>query len=65
MRSISFSASTDLSVILCSTMKDLLMFSPAQGDTAIDCFEVSAAEPFLSQGNSCSSVISHSLPPTF
>lgn len=27
-----------------------LMFSPLQGDTVVDCYEVSAAEPFLSQG---------------
>lgn len=31
-------------------MGDLLMFSLKQGDTAVDCFEVSTAEPFLSQG---------------
>lgn len=36
---------------------DLLIFSLAQGDTVVDCFEVSTAEPFLSQGKVWSSVI--------
>lgn len=33
------------------------MFSLAQGDTVVDCFEVSAAEPFLSQGKARSRVL--------
>uniref|UniRef100_A0A673AL35 Coronin n=1 Tax=Sphaeramia orbicularis TaxID=375764 RepID=A0A673AL35_9TELE len=35
-----------------------VMFSSAQGDTVVDCFEVSASEPFLSQVSHCLTDIS-------
>lgn len=35
--------------------------SLSQGDTVVDCFEVSSTQPFLSQGKACSSVISLNL----
>lgn len=37
---------------------------PPQGDSVIDCFEVSAAEPFFSQGEPAV-VVCHFLPPPF
>lgn len=36
----------------------LKCISLSQGDTVVDCFEVSNTEPVLSQGKACSSVIS-------
>lgn len=33
-------------------------FFLSQGDTVVDCFEVSSTAPFLSQGEACASVIS-------
>lgn len=35
------------------------MFTLPQGDAVIDCFEVTASEPFFSQGKPCSSSICH------
>uniref|UniRef100_A0A7N6F659 Coronin n=1 Tax=Anabas testudineus TaxID=64144 RepID=A0A7N6F659_ANATE len=37
----------------CSARYDLMLFSPAQGDTVVDCFEVSSSEPFLTQVSHC------------
>uniref|UniRef100_A0A3Q3N471 Coronin n=1 Tax=Mastacembelus armatus TaxID=205130 RepID=A0A3Q3N471_9TELE len=44
-------------VLLCSKLHDLMILSPEQGDTVVDCFEVSSTEPFLSQGKSWPFVI--------
>uniref|UniRef100_A0A8C9ZY86 Coronin n=1 Tax=Sander lucioperca TaxID=283035 RepID=A0A8C9ZY86_SANLU len=41
------------SASLGTSMYDLMMLSLTQGDTVVDCFEVSASEPFLSQVSHC------------
>uniref|UniRef100_A0A4W6BNK7 Coronin n=1 Tax=Lates calcarifer TaxID=8187 RepID=A0A4W6BNK7_LATCA len=41
------------SVSTVSLVSDVVMFCSAQGDTVVDCFEVSSSEPLLSQVSHC------------